>query len=116
MVIKPGLFLKELILFIPTFLIGAIVAYRYAPLVEQSSASPQFSFDNLIFFLIFFAVLVLLMKRFRRINVFAFRFFLLLIIFSGSQIIFGSFIVFPWDMLLALSLVAIFIMARTVFV
>ncbi|OGM96608.1 MAG: hypothetical protein A3B86_00595 [Candidatus Yanofskybacteria bacterium RIFCSPHIGHO2_02_FULL_38_22b] len=116
MVIKPGLFLKELILFIPTFLIGAIIAYRYAPLVEQSSIAPQFSFDGLGLFLVFFAVLILLMKRFRQVNVFAFRFFLLLIIFSGSQIIFGSFVDFPWDVLLAISLVAIFIMARNVFV
>ena len=116
MTFRLGLFYKELLLFIPTLLIGVLVSYRYAPLVKPSTAMPEFSFDKLIFFFIFFVVLILLMKQFRRVNVLAFRFFLLLIIFSGSQIIFASLVTFPWDILSATCLVALFLLARNIFV
>lgn len=108
--------MKELFLFGATLLIGLFSAYHHAPLIEKSSTPTLLSFNDVIFFLIFFIVLIALMKRFRRFNVAAFRFFLLLVVFSGSQVIFGSFVSLPWDILLAIIFVAIFMLIHNVII
>ena len=114
MVIRSGLFLKELILFGSTMLIGLFSAYHHVPLVGDNLPKVSFSFNDIIFFIVFFAVLIALMKRFKRFNVATFKLFLLLVIFSGSQVIFGSFVSFPWDILLAIGLVTVFILVHNV--
>lgn len=116
MIVKLGLFSKELFLFGATLLVGLFSAYRLAPLAEKSFVQASFSFYNAIFFLMFFIILIALMKSFKRFNLIAFKFFLLLVVFSGSQVILGSFIPLPWDILLAMVFVAIFMLIHNVLV
>ena len=97
-------------------LVGLFSAHYYMSLAEKSSVQVSFSFGNAIFFLIFFIVLIFLMRKFRRFNSIAFKFFLLLVVFSGSQVVFGSFLSFPEDLLLAVGLVVAFTLIHNVLV
>jgi presenilin-like A22 family membrane protease len=116
MVLKPTLFLKEVILFSTTLLLGIFSAHNYSSVVEKGIIEPSFSWDNIIFFLIFAVVFYMIVLRFKRVGAVFFKFLLTLIVFSGSQLIFGSIVSSPWDLALALGLVLVFILIRNVLV
>ena len=116
MILKPSLFLKEVILFGTTLLLGVFSAHNYSSIVEKSIIEPSFSWDNIIIFLIFAVVFYMIVLRFKRVGAVFFKFLLTLVVFSGSQLIFGSIISSPWDLVLALGLVLTFILIRNVLV
>lgn len=115
MIFRLNLFLKEAFLFSLTLLLGIFSAYNYAPLIEKAIIEPKhFSWDNIVIFMVFFAILSFFMLRFKKVGTASFKFFLLLVVFSGSQVIFGSVFRSPWDLVLAMLLVVIFIFIKNV--
>lgn len=102
-------------LFIPAVLLGIFAGYRYAPLLEEEIIKPDsFSWDNVLILLIFFLVFSLVFIKFKKIASVLLKFFLLLVVLSGSQIIFGSFLSSPWDLVSAVLLISIFIFLKNV--
>lgn len=117
MTLRFNLFWKEFILFGLTLLVGIFSAYNYAPLVKNNLIKPaSFSWDSLILGLIFIVAFLVVSRKFKRFNAFSFKLFLFLVVFSGSQIVFGSVLSSPWDLIFALTLVIIFILFHNVLV
>jgi len=116
MILKPALFLKEVILFGTTLLLGVFSAHNYSSVVEKGIIESSFSWDNIIIVLIFAAVFYMIVLRFKRVGAVFFKFLLAFVVFSGSQLIFGSIISSPWGLVLALGLVLTFILIRNVLV
>lgn len=114
---KLNLFLKEFVLFGLTMSLGIASAYSNAPIIEKSIIDPgDFSLDSLVIFLAVFTIFLLVMTKFKRMNAIALRFFLLLVVFSGSQILIGSSVTPPWDLVGAFAVVLFFIFVRNVLV
>lgn len=117
MVLRLNIFWKELILFGLSLFIGIFSAHNYIPIVESSILEPpSFGWDGLVIFLVFFIILMLLMARFKKLNAIALKFFLLLVVFSGSQIVAGSIVSSPWDLFYALIVAAVFMLVHNVLV
>lgn len=117
MVLKPNLFLKEATLFGATLLLGIFSANNYVPLshIEKSIIEPSFSWDSIVIFLIFATIFYAVVLKFKPVGAIFFKFLLVLVVFSGSRVIFGSIVSSPWDLLWALILVLTFILMRNVF-
>jgi presenilin-like A22 family membrane protease len=112
-----NLFWKEFVLFGSTLFIGIFSAHKYTPLLEKDVIHPAtLSWDSIIVLIAFFSIFMMVITKFSKLRSFVFKFFLLLVIFSGTQIIAGSFVASPWDLLLALILAAIFLSIHSVFV
>ena len=117
MILRLNLFWKELVLFTLTLLIGIFAAHNYTPLIEKSIVEPpSFSWDSIVIALIFFSILFLALPKFKKLNSIFLRFFLLLVVFSGSQVVLGSVVNSPWDLLLALVAAAVFMIFRNVLI
>ena len=117
MILRPNLFWKELVLFGATLFIGIFSAYNYAPFVEKSILKPQIlSWNDIVIFLAFFVVLSFILLKFKKVSGFLLKIFLVLVIFSGSQIVFGSLVYSPWDLVWALGITAFFILIHNVLV
>ncbi len=117
MTLRLNLFWKEVVLFGLTLLLGIFSAYNYTPLIEKSIIEPSsFSWDSIVIFLIFAAIFSLVVLKFKRIGAVSFRFLLLLVVFSGSQTIFGSILASPWDLFTALLMVFIFMSVKNVLI
>ncbi len=117
MILRLNVFWKELVLFGLTLLIGVFSAYNYSPLIEKSIVQPPaYSWNSIVMFLLFFSILMLVMKKFTRLRALSFKFFLLLVVFSGSQIVIGSLVSSPWDLLCALVIAAVFLTMHNVLV
>jgi len=117
MTLRLHLFWKELVLFGPTLLIGVFSAYNSVPLIEKNIIEPpSFSWDGIVVALAFIAIFMLVTLRFKRLSGTMLRFFLILVVFSGSQIIIGSLVPSPWDLGLALFVVFIFMTVHNVLV
>lgn len=106
MLVRFSFFVKELILFALAMAAGIFVAYHYsfATLNTVIIQPLQFSWVNLVILIGTFLGLSYILSHFRKLAGFAFRIFLFLIIVSGSQLFFASFIQGPWDLVLALFL------------
>lgn len=117
MIFRGSLFLKELFLFGLTLFIGVFSAYNYTPLLGKSIIEPpSFSWGRIIVFMAFFVILMLVMNKFKKLNAIALKFFLLLVVFSGSQIIIGSLASVPWDLVWALVAVFVFMTVHSVLI
>ncbi len=117
MVYKPKLFLKELILFFPTLILGIFTAHRYGAFISQNYVKPvSFSWVDLAIYLVFFVAISFVLFRFKKVAGVALKVFLVLVVFSGSQIIFSAFVPPIFDMLLALLMTTGFIFLRNVLV
>ncbi|MDO8496128.1 MAG: presenilin family intramembrane aspartyl protease [bacterium] len=116
MTLRFNLFLKEVVLFGTTLLLGIFSANSYSPLVEKSIIEPSFSWDSIVIFLIFAAIFSMVVLRFKRVGAVFFKFLLALVVFSGSQLIFGSILGSPWDLFWALTFVLIFLLIRNVLI
>lgn len=115
MILRLNLFWKELLLFGATLLLGVFSAHNYIPLLDNSIIEPpSYSWDSLIIFLVFFVVLSLLLLKFKRLSAIFLKFFLLLVVFSGSQVLYGSIVHAPWDLVLAMFTVVVFIFVKNV--
>ena len=87
MIFRSSLFFKELFLFGLTLLIEVFSAYNYAPLVEKNVFQPpEYTWDSIIIFMAVVTVMLMVMMRFKRVSAVSLKFFLLLVVFSGSQI------------------------------
>src|SRR5258708_7244450 len=113
----PSLFIKEVILFGSTLALGIFVSVKYlaflstAELLQPSSIT----IGDLVSLVIILG-LVWLLSRLPRFAAGMFWVFLSLIIFSGTQIAALSFVSFPWDIMIALGVLLIFILVRIVIV
>jgi presenilin-like A22 family membrane protease len=117
MILRLNLFWKELFLFGLTLFIGVFSAHNYSPLIEKTVIQPSsVSWDNIIISLLFISILFLVIGRFKRLRSFSYRFFLLLVVFSGTQVIIGSIVSSPWDLFWALITAAIFMTVHNVMV
>jgi len=115
--IKYNIFWKELILFGATIAVGIFSAYRNIPLINNGIIRPEsLSWSDIIILLAFFVIFSFILFRFKRLSAVFLKFFLILVVFSGSQIVIGSFVQAPWDLFGALIVALLFIIARNVLV
>ena len=103
-----SIFIKEAVLFGLTLALGLYAAHYYfyfgSFLGEEAI---RFTLTDLIVLLIFFGV-IFFIARHKRIAHFSFKLFLVLIVFSGAQVVFGTFLSSPWDLVLAVLFAVIF--------
>src|SRR3989344_3490110 len=117
MILRLNLFWKDLFLFGLTLFIGIFSAYSHTPLIEKSILEPEIlSWNDIIIFLTFFTFLSLVFIKFKRLSGFLLKIFLVLVIFSGSQIVFGSLVSSPWDLAWALGITAFFLLIHNVLI
>lgn len=106
------LFLKELILFAPAVLLGLFSANKI--LRQIAAIEPAtFHFQDIIPLLIFALVLFFLRKT-KKVISFIYKALLLIVVFSGSQLIFASFLPLPFDLAMSIILIALFILYNNV--
>lgn len=111
------MFWKELLLFSLTLILGIFSAHNYTVVLEKGIIEPPvFSWDSFIILLAFLVILMLLMNRFKKFNAVALRFFLLLVVFSGSQVLVGAILTSPWDLVWALAVTSVFMFVHNVLV
>ncbi len=116
MLFKPDIFFKEFIMFLSALALGVFSAYSYSSLMMNSvPIKPiSFSWSGLVAYLVFFVAVSFVLFRFKKVASILLKCFLILIVFSGSQIIFGIFIPPFWDIIAALATVLVFSLVRNV--
>ena len=115
--LRLDLFWKELVLFGLALSAGIFSASRQADQVDiKTVESMSYSWENIIVFFIFLILISLLLPRFNKLSLVAFKFFLVLVVFSGSQAFFETFISSPLDLLLALGLTICFVVFHSVLI
>ncbi len=117
MILKLNLFWKELFLFAAALAVGIFSAHNYAPLVgKEIVRSSSFTRSDIIIFTALFITFSFILLRFKKLSAISLKFFLILVVFSGSQIVVGSFIKFPWELISGLAVILFFIFARNVLI
>ena len=114
--LRPKLFFKEAVLFAATMALGIFTAYRYS-LMPNAVQLPEIKFS--FWDVLFMAVIILFFvfaPRYKRVAKFSFKFFLVFVVFAGSQIIAGAFLNPPLDLVAAVVAVLVFIFCRNVLV
>lgn len=114
MKIKLNLYLKEVVLFGATFAVGIFSAHQYfiSPVLESL---PEVKFDwSDIAFLSIAVLFFLLASKYKKLGRISFRIFLVLVVFSGTQVVAGSLFLPPIDLLFTLAVILIFIFVRNV--
>ncbi|MDP2647941.1 MAG: presenilin family intramembrane aspartyl protease [Candidatus Yanofskybacteria bacterium] len=109
MKIRSDILSKELLLFVLTLAVAFFVTYQtiFSFSIERAVVQTiEFSWLTGLVFVLFFAIISIVMSRFPRVARGIFRVFFFLIIFAGVQISLASILPMPWDLLLALSTVA----------
>ena len=116
MKLRPKLFFKEAILFATTLAVGIFTAYRYS-LMPDAVQLPELklSFWDALLVIVVLSFFVFAPK-YKRVAKFSFKFFLVFVVFAGSQIIAGAFVNPPMDLAAAVIAVLIFIFLRNVLV
>lgn len=114
MKLKPNLFLKELLLFLATLAIGIFSAYRYkSSLLVNQVPGFKFNWDDLIFIGVIVLLFIFSLKH-KRFSRFFLRFFLYLVIFVGTQSVFGTFSDLNLALLLSILFILVFIFVKNV--
>ena len=112
-----SLFVKETVLFGLTLVLGLYAAYRYsldlAGIVQEGMV--KFTFTDLVVLLILFSA-IFFISRHKMVARFSFRFFLILIVFSGTQVVLGTILPSPWDLLIAVLFTLVFSIGLNVLV
>lgn len=114
MKIRLDLYLKEVILFGATLAVGIFSAHQYfiSPVLEYL---PEIRFGRGdIAFLSIAVLFFLFASRYKKLGRISFRIFLVLVVFSGTQVVAGSLFLPPIDLLFTLSVVLIFVFVRNV--
>ena len=113
---RPKLFLKEALLFAATLAVGIFTAYRYS-LMPDAIQLPELklSFWDALLVIVVLSFFVFAPK-YKRVAKFSFKFFLVFVVFAGTQIIAGAFVNPPMDLAAAVVAVLIFIFLRNVLV
>ena len=100
-----SLFIKEAILFGSTMALGLYAAFYYYSF-NIAGAVPdnaiKFTFADTIVLIIFIGA-VFWLSRYKRAAHFSFKIFLVLVVFSGTQVVLGTIISSPWNLAAALS-------------
>jgi len=116
MIIKPGLYLKELSLFGATLGLGIFSAYMSLvspiPLIIPEL---KFGWSDAIF-LIILALFFIFFSKYQKVTRFSFKLFLVLIVFSGTNIVASTALGPPWDIWVTLLVVAVFLFFKNVLV
>lgn len=113
--IRFPIFIKEAILFGSTLGLGLYSAYYYNFYSQDFINETKLSFtptDLIVLVILFLSVFFI--TRFRRVSNFSFKAFLLLVVFLGSQVVFGTFVSSPWDLVIAILFTLIFSMGWNV--
>lgn len=114
MKLRFNLFIKEALLFSATMAVGIFTAYKYS-LMPDAVQLPEVSFsfwDGILFVaVILFFVFA---SKYKRVAKYSFRFFLVFIVFAGTQIIAGALVNPPQDLYIALFAALVFIFFRNV--
>ncbi len=112
-----SLFFKEAALFGLTLVLGLYAAYRYlldrADIVQEGVV--KFTFTDLVVLLILFSA-IFFISRHKKVARFSFRFFLILIVFSGTQVVLGTILPSPWDLAVAILFTFIFVVGANVLI
>lgn len=112
-----SLFVKEAILFGATLALGLYAAYHYSldfiDIVQEGAV--RFTLTDLVVLLILFSA-IFFISRHKRIARFSFKFFLILIVFSGTQVILRTILPSPWDLAVSILFTLIFSMGANVLV
>ena len=113
---RPKLFFKEALLFAATLAVGIFTAYRYS-LMPDAIQLPELklSFWDALLVIVVLSFFVFAPK-YKRVAKFSFKFFLVFVVFAGTQIIAGAFVNPPMDLAVAVGAVLIFIFLRNVLV
>ena len=116
MIIRLKLFFKEALLFAVTLAVGIFTAYRYS-LMPDAIQLPELklSFWDALLVIVVLSFFVFAPK-YKRVAKFSFKFFLVFVVFAGTQIIAGAFVNPPMDLAAAVIAVLIFIFLRNVLV
>ena len=116
MIIRLKLFFKEALLFAATLAVGIFTAYRYS-LMPDAIQLPELklSFWDALLVIVVLSFFVFAPK-YKRVAKFSFKFFLVFVVFAGTQIIAGAFVNPPMDLAVAVGAVLIFIFLRNVLV
>src|SRR3990167_2098117 len=113
---RPKLFFKEALLFAATLAVGIFTAYRYS-LMPDAIQLPELKLSFWDALLIIVVVLFFVFApKYKRVAKFSFKFFLVFVVFAGTQIIAGAFVNPPMDLAAAVAAVLIFIFFRNVLV
>lgn len=98
-----SLFIKEAILFGLTLGLGLYTARYYSFYFGgfPEAGTIKFTLTDLVVLLLFFGA-IFFITRYKKIARFSFKIFLVLMVFSGAQVIFGTFLSSPWNLVLAL--------------
>src|SRR3989338_9144175 len=117
MVLRFNLFWKEIVLFALTLMIGIFSAYYNSATMAVSIIEPSsFTLRVIVIFVVFFAILLTVLLKFKRVGNVSFKFFLTLVVFSGSQIIACAIVASSQDLFAALIITAVFLYFKNVFV
>lgn len=110
-----SLFMKEFVLFATTLLVGIFSAYQYSiyPILEPLPKI-KFSWSDVVLFALI-VLFILLTSKYKKLGRISYRVFLILVVFSGTQIVTGSFLSQPNDLWATLFVVLAFILIRNVF-
>lgn len=112
-----SLFAKEAVLFGLTLALGLYAAYNYSlnftDIIQNGAV--KFTFTDLILLFILFGA-IFFISRHKRVARFSFRLFLILIVFSGTQVLLGTFLPSPWELAAATLFALIFFIGVNVLV
>ncbi len=113
---KSPFFLSEAILYACALAAGIFIAYVYGlKSPELALVRPiEFSWGNAVVFATVFLVFSLVLARYRQLAGLTFRLVLLLVIFSGAQLFFATFLPSPWDLFAAVLVIAAYGILRIV--
>ncbi len=107
--------MKEFVLFATTLVVGIFSAYQYStyPILE---ALPEikFSWSDVVFFVLM-ALFIFLTSKYKKLGKVSYRIFLILVVFSGTQIVAGSFLSQPNDLWATLFIILVFALIKNVF-
>ena len=108
-------FVKEVILFGLTLGLGLYTARYYSFYFGGLSEGAAISF-TLACFVVLLVVLgaIFFIARYKKVARFSFRIFLILVVFSGAQVVLGTFLSSPWNLSLAFVFVLIFFRGKNV--
>lgn len=114
--IKLDLYLKELLLFGATLMVGVFSAYRnITSSVPIIVPEVKFGWGDVVFLAVL-ALFFIFSSRYQRVTSFSFKLFLVLIVFSGTSMVMGAVLSPPWDILVTFLIVVAFLSIKNVLV
>lgn len=116
MKIKLDLYLKELLLFSATLMIGIFSAYRnITSSVPTIIPEVKFGWGDAVF-LAMLVLFFIFFSKYQRVVSFAFKLFLVLIVFSGTSAVMSTLFSPPWDIWISFLIVAVFMSIKNVLI